>query len=522
MKATPQCTNKPIKEPFPDICQALTLFNFAYLLQYTWFNYRYYSMMKVTFLIPAEPTSAAPAERSAGCTRVVYPMPNIYELTVAALLESNGFKVNYVDFTDAGGNKLDEYVAHDDSDAYLIWTVNLSRDADFLACNTINRLRPGTKIILLGPGATFFPNLYLKFANVIIARGEPEYTTLELLQKLASHDDWHDIKGISYKADDGEIVRNPSRPLINNLDEIPFPARHLVGLDKFHNPKLKQAPYTTMLTSRNCPFHCIYCVPSSMTFARELDYRADNNRKPPISFRSIESVTEELNQLHRQGYKAIGFVDDNFIWNEDRTKGLCDALRQYGFAWGCQARVDAITEPIAKMLGESGCTYVDLGVESFNDDILKFIRKGISSHQIFKAIELLKEYNVPVKLNILIGTSPLETRKTLAETLKIAKSLDVDQVMFNIVSPFPGTEFYDMAKANGWISGGEYTPTNVQRESILNYPHLTSREMEKALFWFNIRYFLSPKIVWKHVRKFRNLKEFYLAAKALRNKLFQR
>lgn len=476
--------------------------------------------MKVCFLIPPEPIASTPAERSAGCTRVVYPMPNLYELTVAALVESKGYDVEYVDLTASGGD-LREFVGASDADVFMIWTVNLSRAADFAARDAILELRPDAKVVFLGPGATFFPNLYLTDERVVIARGEPEMTVVELLDCWRDGFDWRGLDGLIYLSD-GQIKRNRARKLMTDLDALPFAARHLLGGREFHNPKLKTGPYTTMMTSRNCPFHCIYCVPSSLTFARELDFRADNGRKPPISFRSPESIERELAELAAEGYRAIGFVDDNFIWNEERTAALCSALRKHGFVWGCQARADAITEPIAKMLGESGCTYVDLGVESFNDEILKFIRKGVDSKRIFEAIELLKKYNVPVKLNILIGTSPLETKETLRETLRTAQALKVDQVMFNIVSPFPGTEFYAMAKENGWIRGGEYEPTNVQRESILSYPHLTAEEMEKALFDFNLRYFLSPRIVWKHIRKFRSFGEFVAAFKALREKLFGR
>lgn len=477
-------------------------------------------MKKVCFLIPPEPIAATPAERSAGCTRVVYPMPNIYELTVAALVESKGHIVEYVDLTASGGD-LREFIASCGADVFMIWTVNLSRAADFAARDAILELRPDARIVFLGPGATFFPDLYLTDSRVIIARGEPEMTVIELLESFDSGRDLAEIDGLIYLRN-GKVMRNRARALMTDLDSLPFPARRLLGNREFHNPKLKTGPYTTMLTSRNCPFRCIYCVPSSLTFARELDFRADHGRKPPISFRSPESIEKELDELADQGYKAIGFVDDNFIWNEERTAALCRSLRKHGFLWGCQARVDAITEPIAKMLGESGCTYVDLGVESFNDEILKFIRKGVDSKQIFHAIELLKKYNVPVKLNILIGTSPLETKETLRQTLRTAQSLKVDQVMFNIVSPFPGTEFYEMAKENGWILGGEYEPTNVQRESILSYPHLTAEEMERALFRLNLRYFLSPRIVWKHLRKFRSFGEFNAALRALYEKLFGR
>lgn len=474
--------------------------------------------MKVCFLIPPEPVAETPAERSAGCTRVVYPMPNLYELTVAALVESEGYDVSYVDLS-AGGD-LRAFVGSDNSDVYMIWSVNLSRAADFAARDAIVELRPEAKVVFLGPGATFFPKLYLTDSRVIIARGEPEMTVSELLGCLRDGGDYSGLQGLTLLGDGGRIVRNPSRRLMTDLDALPFPARHLAGKTAFHNPKLKLSPYTTMLTSRNCPFRCIYCVPSSLTFARELDFREDNGRKPPISFRSVESVEKEIDMLAAEGYRAIGFVDDNFIWNEERTAGICRALKKHGIIWGCQARADAITEPIAKILGESGCTYVDLGVESFNDEILKFIRKGETSEQIFKAIGLLQKYKVPVKLNILIGTSPLETRETLKDTLKKAKALKVDQVMFNIVSPFPGTEFYKMAKENGWIAGGEYEPTNVQRDSILSYPHLSAEEMERILFRFNLRYFLSPRIIWKHMRRFRSFSEFRLAFKALWIKLF--
>ena len=477
--------------------------------------------MKLTFIIPPEPSKEAPAERTAGCTRVVYPAPNIYELYVVAMLEKHGFEVSYVDFVYDGKSVDDfrDFIASDNSDIYYIWSVNLSRSADLLARDTIRNIHPDAYICFMGPGATFFTKLYLDNNRDVVVRGEPEYTALEWTQAIDNGTDWDEIKGISYLCE-GKMKHNPSRGASKSFDELPFPARHHIAHREYHNPKLKLSPYTTMITSRNCPFKCIYCVPSSLSFARELEYRRDNNRKPPISYRSIESVEAELKELHEAGYRAIGFMDDEFIWTEDRTQQMCNALKKYGFKWGCQARVDTITEPIARMLGESGCLYVDLGVESFNDEILKFIKKGITREQIYTAIRLLKKYKVPVKLNILIGTSPLETKETLRDTLRQAQKLRVDQIMFNIVSPFPGTEFYQMAKENGWIAGGEYTPTNVQRESILNYPHLSAREMEKILYRYNLRYFLSPYVIWSHLRRFTSFSEFVHALKALKIKLF--
>ena len=275
-----------------------------------------------------------------------------------------------------------------------------------------------------------------------------------------------------------------------------------------------------MITSRNCPYRCIYCVPSSLTFAREIEFRSEHGRKPTIGFRSPESVEREVAELAAQGYRAIGFMDDNFIWNQERTEALCAIMKKYGIVWGCQARADAITEPIAKLLGESGCRYVDLGVESFDDAILEYIKKGETADDIRRAVSLLRKYHVPVKLNVLIGSSPLETRETVINTLRESKKLGADQVMFNIVSPFPGTEFYKICKENGWLATDDYVPTDVQRESILNLPNLTSREMEKLLFRNNLSFFLSPRFIARQLGRFRSFDELRHAFRALRIKLF--
>ena len=484
--------------------------------------------MKLTFLIPPCYDNKFPAERSAGCTRVVYPMINIYELTAAAAVRDLAkWDVNLEDFVfdSRRADEFDFFLKNDNSDAYAIWTVNLSLESDIEAIRHIRESHPETPIILLGPGSTHYIKKSLTDKYIYIVRGEPELTLLEILGFLdgSYKEDLSSIKGVSFINKEGKICNNPSRPLNADLDSLPFPARDLLKGNTYHNPKLKTGPYTTMVTSRNCPYRCIYCVPSSLTFAREIEFSRDHpGRKPTIGFRSIASIEKEINMLAKEGYRAIGFMDDNFIWNEERTSEICRILRRHNIVWGCQARVDAITEPIAKMLGESGCRYVDLGIESFDAAILEYIRKGIKPEDIYRAIGLLKKYKVPVKLNVLIGSSPLETKETVRHTLREAKRLKVDQVMFNIVSPFPGTEYYKVCKENGWIKGGEYRPTDVQHDSILNLPNISAEEMERLLFRNNLQYFLTPSFVWKQIRRFSSWKEFRAAAKALRIKLFHK
>ena len=479
--------------------------------------------MKITFLVPPVLDRQRPAERSAGCTRVVYFAPNIYELTVIGVVEDLKMgEVAYEDFVFYKKKEEDflQFLATDDSDIYCIWTVNLSIESDMLAIDSIFRIRSQARVIMMGPGPTYFIEKCLVDKRIVIVRGEPEATIVELLHALNEDKPLNNILGISWMNSEGNIVNNGFRPLIGDLDSLPLPARHFIANRRYFNPKIKRKGYTTAFTSRNCPYHCIYCVPSSLTFAREIENKRFTGRKPTISYRTAQSVDREMALLHEQGYKDIGFMDDNFIWNEVRTRLMCEIMKKYGMLWGCQARVDAITEPIAKMLGESGCQYVDLGVESFNDEILKYVRKGITTEQIYEAIRLLKKYKVPVKLNVLIGSSPLETKETLRHTLKEAKKLKVDQVMFNIVSPFPGTEFYKLCKENNWLSTGDYVPTDVQRESILNLPNISSREMEKILFKNNLSYFLSWNFITTQLKRFTSWSEFSHAARALKVKLF--
>ncbi|MDL2223427.1 B12-binding domain-containing radical SAM protein [Bacteroidales bacterium OttesenSCG-928-M11] len=477
--------------------------------------------MKITFLIPPSPEKIQPAERTAGCTTVVYPMINIYELTIAALLEKEGYEVSYKDFVKEKNTwaEFDNFLRNDESDVYIFWSVNLSMSTDICSAQLINQYSPRSFILFIGPAPTYYIKEFLALQNAVVVRGEPELTVKEFCTSIAFKKDFDQIQGISFLNKESKIQNNPTRPLMKDLDILPFPARHLIDKNYYSNPKLKKVPYTAMVTSRNCPFQCIYCVPSSLTFARELENKRETNKKPFISKRSVENVIEEIELLASEGYKAVGIMDDNFITTEKRLRPIAEAFKKNGIVWGCEARVDAITEPIAQILGETGCMYIDLGVESFNDTVLEYIKKGVTRKQILDAIHLLNKYNVPVKLNILIGTSPLETKDIIKDTLNTAIKLDVDQIMINIVAPFPGTEFYDLAKKNGWIVGGEYKPTDVQHHSILQYPNLSTKDMEDLLYWYNLKFFLRPSFIWKQLRKFSSFSEFWRAGKALRKKL---
>ncbi len=476
--------------------------------------------MKITFVVPPVLDKSKPTERSSGCTYMLYPMVNIFELSVAALLEQNKHEVKYIDCIEKNWrkNNLESFLENDNSETYCIWSVNLGIQNDLLGQQLIRHIRSSSYVIFMGPAPTFNPNKFVVDDFTFVVRGEPEITAKELINALENKIALEQIKGISFKKEN-TIINNSNRDLIENIDEIPFPARHLINKNYYHNPKLHVSPYTAVITSRNCPYKCIYCVPTSLSFARELEFKKFNDKKPPVSKRSINNILAEFKLLHEQGYKGISFMDDNFIWGEERTRKICEGLIQYNFVWGCQTRADSITENIAKVLSKSNCQYVDLGIESFDQKILDYIQKGLTVKQAEDAIILLKKHNVPVKLNILLGAAPFETKETIKATYQKIKQLKIDQVMFSLATPFPGTEFYKLCKQNGWLVNGDYAPTDIQKKAVVNYPHISNKELERAIFYNNLKFFTQPYLIKKHLKNISSKKDFKVAAIAIKRKL---
>ncbi|MBU1022967.1 B12-binding domain-containing radical SAM protein [bacterium] len=467
-------------------------------------------------LTPYVPDGQRAVERIFGCNYGLYPMPNIFVLYAAGKLESVGFDVKIVDVPVLG---LDEkgyrdYLTKDNSFAYVVYSTLLAKEMDIKAHGHLRKVKPDVPVIYIGPAPTDDPEYFLVDSNSYVLRGEPEQSLANLSQELARSDEkstsekGFDIPGLSYRFS-GKIINIPSSGVIENLDALPHPARHLVNSSKYFSPKFGVSPVTVMLTSRGCTAQCIYCVPCSLSFAREIEYKKDHGRKPPVRMRSVENVIEEIELIANDGYRAVSIIDDQFIWGEQRTVAISQAFKKHHLAWGCLARADMITEPIAKALSISGCRFVDLGVESFNPEILEYVQKGVTVRQTEDAIKLLRKYKVFVKANILIGSSPLETKETIRETIRKAVELDVNSIMVGATNPFPGTEFYELAKENGWFVRGDYYASDSQREWVMEYPHFSREDMDEMLRWANRQFFFRPRFFLRQVHRLKNPVDFF-------------
>lgn len=478
--------------------------------------------LKVAFMdLPSLSRGRMP-ERVFGCTHLLYPLPNIFALSIIAVLEQEGFMVDYFDAANEQWTfkKFIEFLTVDKSGVYCLHSTNLTKKKDIELFYWIRKMRPDVYVVFSGPASTFEPEYFLKDSRTFVVRGEPEATFLELLESLSIAAGVSGIKGVSFMSN-GNIVHNQTRPLIEDLDRLPFCSRKHLNNSLYFSPKLPRRPFTMLLTSRGCSHRCIFCVPDSFNFARELEHKKyANNIKPPVRIRSAKNVIDEFITLKKARYRSVAVADSQFLWQPHRTIEICRGIRDLDIHWGCLARADRITEKLAGEMSKANCRYVDIGVESFNQQILDYTRKDLKVEDIYEAVKILKKYNILVKINLLIGAAPFETKEDVMRNIKTAKRIGADIVMFSLSTPFPGTDFYTLAKKNRWFSQGDYYPESVQDKSIIDYPKVSHQELNRLLRKANICFYFSPEFIIKNLWRLIDPVVMYRALVALKRKIF--
>jgi len=297
--------------------------------------------------------------------------------------------------------------------------------------------RPQCWVVWGGNHPTFLPGESLAYPEVdLVVRGEGEYALLEICQSLAKgQTDLKLIEGISLKHQ-GEIVHNPDRPLIENLDELPFPARHrLLFYDRFDHKNLG-----CMITARGCPWRCAFC--SSRIFWHKR-----------VRFRSTENVVAELR--HLQGSHGISYMmlwDDSFSINRDIVLRFCRAAMDHGIKilWRASTRADLVTEELLHWMKRAGCTKLEIGVETGSPRMQRLIRKDIDNADVVRAFKLLRKEHIPAGAFFMAGF-PEETTEDLQQTFALMKSIPCQEIAFNIFDPMPGSELLDTCKRLGVV-----------------------------------------------------------------------
>ena len=462
--------------------------------------------MKIIFLEPP-PLGEKTPERFAGCSYELYHFPDLANLYPFTCLYEEGFDVNYID---ASLKNLNEEgfltkIKGETADYYVIHSVILSKKTDLYYLKKIQEIKPDSKVIFHGPEPTRVPEEYLINDRVLVFRGEIEKNLIKYLKEGM-------LTGASHlKA--GKIIHEPPSEELVNLDELPFPFRNHKVLQpyikNYFNPKFRKKPHTIMMTSRGCAFKCLFCVPNSISFARELEYmKYHDGKKPPVQAAGAKRVIEEFKAIKKQGFNSVMIVDDQFLWGRNRTLEICRGIKRLDMEWGCLSRADFLTdEEVVREMSESGCVSVDIGVENLNQDVLDYIQKDLKVENVYMAIKLLRKYGIEPKLNIMFGTSPNETAQDIKDTIDKLKRLDVSNIMFSIATPFKGTKFYTFCKTEGYLidDSDEINPLG---KSMVSYPSISREELEELERYAYRSFYLRPRMIAKRIKSYHGIKDF--------------
>jgi len=294
----------------------------------------------------------------------------------------------------------------------------------------------GKPVVLGGYHASFMDEEALSTGLVdYVVRGEGEYIMLDLANALEKGRDLEEVKGISYMRGE-ELVRTEPAEIVEELDSIPMAARDLLPV-KEYPMRLDGAPMTSVITSRGCPYDCSFCAASRFCGKR---WRA----------RSPESVVEEVALLRRQfGFRAISFMDDNFMLSPKRVSEICDRMlrKKVKVKWMALSRADTVVRERAliEKMYSAGARILFLGIESGAQEVLDDYGKHEDIELFHSAIEILRKYKIRTWASFIIGAAQ-ETKKMVQKTLELAKRLDPYVAQFSILTPYPGTALFDSVK----------------------------------------------------------------------------
>lgn len=423
----------------------------------------------------------------------------VYLAYAVAVLEQAGIDAHFIDGVaeDLSIRSFVSKVEKTNPELILMECSTPSIVSDLSTAESLKKVLGRSFLALMGPHPTYFHKEILrnnKFVDAII-RGEFDFTIRDLALTLQNQDQLDAVKGISYRVGN-DVHVNEGRPPIENLDSLPFPARDKVQSDSYREAVFTGEKCTTIVSSRGCPYQCVFCLWPRIMYGRQ--YRS----------RSPKNVVDEIEDVvDNHSVDEIYFDDDCFALNKKRLVRICRGIRERGIdvKWMCQSRVDNVDRQLLEEMKKAGCHYIKYGVESGSQRILEAMKKGITLEDARRAFALTKNVGIKTQAFFLLGL-PWESRETLEETIRFSIELEPESAQFAVVVPHPGTELYDLCLQKGWLDYQSWEDFDCRR-ALINTENLSSKDVERYRTKAYRKFYFRPAYILRTTLKLWNPKE---------------
>jgi anaerobic magnesium-protoporphyrin IX monomethyl ester cyclase len=435
----------------------------------------------------------------------IYPPMGL--LYIAATLRERGTKGVEVKVLDTlldnlNDEQIEDYLRRETPDVVGTQVLTFTLLDSLAVLRLAKQVNPDVVTVLGGRHCDIYPVETAALPDVdFVITGEGELTFTKLIEHLRQPDELEKISGLTFSRR-GRLISNPPQ-LIENLDDLPFPARDLTNYRDYRFLLAKKSVFTTLITSRGCPYRCTFC---------------DEGHK---KFRAVSAhrvVKEILYCKEQLGIDQFFIFDSTFTVDRQRVLTICELLVQCraNITFDMRSRVNLIDDEMLKALKKAGCVRIQYGIESGNDEVLKSINKQILVKQVRDVVRQTSKYGFEIFCDFMIGL-PGETEKEVEDTIRLALELPIDYAQFAITTPYPNTRLYELGVQEGLFDDywHEFSinPTPDFQPRLWE-ENLTRDQLVILMMRAYERFYYRPSYLIREFRKMRSLSEVYRKTKA--------
>jgi len=430
----------------------------------------------------------------------------------AAVLEQDSLDVRLMDMVAEDKTKEDlRSLARQEKPDFVILDSTTPSIYSDIECARIVKNESNTKVIMVGPHISALPEETLASAEGAIdiaCIGEYDYSVRDAIKRF---DNLDSVKGIAYYKD-SRIIKTAPRPLIDNLDELPFPAWHHLDLMKYFDGG-KLYPYIDIISGRGCPNRCIFCLWPQVMHGTKYRLRSARNVVD-----EIEHDIKLCPAVIRGG--EFFFEDDTFTVNKERAVEICEEIlrRDLKITFSVNSRIDDADLDMFRIMKKSGCRELLVGFESGNQDMLSRMNKNVTLDKSYKFMEYAKKARLEVHGCFVIGL-PGETEETAKQTIDLALKLGLTTAQFSGAVPYPGTRFYDLAEEHGWLNAKNYNDWLKEGEQagIVTYPQFSNQKINYYVDLGLKKFYFRPAYILKFLFTTRSMPDLYRKLRGAKN-----